>query len=280
MLPRALRRRGVAGNVLTSPWVLAPALAALAAYAASALSSDRLQRLAQAALWIAWGAHALTIAADVSRLGDPGAGARFGFAPAMSMTLWLVIGVYMLESRWVPIARIRRSMAVAGALTLVALIVFPGESFGEHPRWAPLHWLTGIASYGLFGVAVVHAAMLGAADRRMRAGAAIVDSGAPQVPLLRLERLTFLFVRAGFIALSATLLLGWTTAGIWRWDHKTVFSVLAWVVFAFLLGGRAVFGWRGRMAVRWVYTGAVLLLLAYVGSRFVLEVLLQRPLPG
>lgn len=265
---------------MTTPWVLAPALAAFGAYVAAALASQRLQRLAQAALWLAWGAHALTIVADVARVGDPAAGAQFGFAPAMAVTVWLVIGVYMLESRWVPIPRARRSMAIAGALTLVALLLFPGESFGEHPRWAPLHWLTGIASYGLFGVAVLHAGLLGAADRRMRAGNVTADAATPQIPLLRLERLTFMFVRAGFVALSATLLLGWTTAGDWRWDHKTVFSVLAWIVFAFLLTGRSVFGWRGRMAVRWVYAGAGLLMLAYVGSRFVLEVLLQRPLPG
>ena len=60
------------------------------------------------------------------------------------------------------------------------------------------------------------------------------------------------------------------------WDHKTVFSVLAWLVFAVLLAGRARFGWRGRQATRWLYTGTALLLLAYVGSRFVLEVVLHR----
>jgi ABC-type uncharacterized transport system permease subunit len=57
-----------------------------------------------------------------------------------------------------------------------------------------------------------------------------------------------------------------------------VFSILAWLVFGGLLGGRALFGWRGRRATRWVYAGAALLLLAYVGSRFVLEVLLHRPI--
>ena len=62
-----------------------------------------------------------------------------------------------------------------------------------------------------------------------------------------------------------------------RWDHKTVFSILAGGVFAFLLLGRLRFGWRGRKAVRVLYTGSLLLLLAYAGSRFVLEVVLRRP---
>lgn len=265
---------------VTSPWILAPAFGALGAYAVAALASERLDRIAQPALWFAWAAHALTIAADIARIGEASDGARFGFAPALSVTLWLVIGVFLLECRWLPIPRVRRSMALGGAVTLLVLLVFPGEAFGDYPRWAPLHWMTGIASYGLFGVAVLHAALLGAADRRMRSGRAVAAGTGPAMPLLRLERLTFLFVRAGFVALSATLVLGWTTSGDWRWDHKTVFSVLAWLVFAFLLLGRKVFGWRGRMAVRWVYSGAALLLLAYVGSRFVLEVLLQRPLPA
>ena len=61
-----------------------------------------------------------------------------------------------------------------------------------------------------------------------------------------------------------------------KWDHKTAFSVLAWLTFATLLFGRARFGWRGKRAVRMLYTGSGLLLLAYVGSRFVMEVVLGR----
>jgi ABC-type uncharacterized transport system permease subunit len=79
--------------------------------------------------------------------------------------------------------------------------------------------------------------------------------------------------------LSATVLLGLFTATQWRWDHKTVFSLLGWAVFAALLVGRRLQGWRGRRATRWLYVGAALLLLSYVGSRFVLEVLLGRPRP-
>jgi ABC-type uncharacterized transport system permease subunit len=135
-----------------------------------------------------------------------------------------------------------------------------------------LHWALGIASYGLFGAAVLHAAMLDRAERQMR----LKTVGTAGMPLLRLERLTFQFVTAGFVLLSATLVLGWWFATPWRWDHKSVFSVLAWCVFAALLAGRAALGWRGRRAVRGLYAGVVLLLLAYAGSRFVLEVLLKR----
>ena len=113
----------------------------------------------------------------------------------------------------------------------------------------------------------------------LRAGlspSAAVEGQQRGMPLLQLERFTFNFVAAGFAALSATLVLGLMTSGPWRFEHKTVFALLAWLVFAALLAGRHWRGWRGRRATRWLYTGAVLLLLAYAGSRFVLEVLLAR----
>ena len=113
--------------------------------------------------------------------------------------------------------------------------------------------------------------------RLMRPGAAGAGVAAPLgLPLLRLEKLTFRFVGAGFCVLSLTLLLGWWFADPWRWDHKTVFSILGWAVFAGLLAGRHAFGWRGQRATGGLYAGAVLLMLAYVGSRFVVEVLLER----
>jgi ABC-type uncharacterized transport system permease subunit len=59
-------------------------------------------------------------------------------------------------------------------------------------------------------------------------------------------------------------------------DHKTAFSVLSWLTFAVLLIGRTRFGWRGKRAVRVLYMGSALLLLAYVGSRFVMEIVLGR----
>ncbi len=101
------------------------------------------------------------------------------------------------------------------------------------------------------------------------------------MPLLMLERLTFRFVTAGFVLLTATLLAGWLFGEslygrAWHWDHKTVFSLLAWFAFAGLLIGRSRFGLRGRHAVHLIYAGAALLLLAYAGSRFVVEVVMLR----
>lgn len=145
--------------------------------------------------------------------------------------------------------------------------------------WLPLHAALGIAAYGMLAMATVHAWLMQSTEAKMR----VAQHSETGLPLMTLERLMLAFVVASFVLLTGTLLAGWLFAedlygagNAWQWNHKTIFSVLAWGVLALLLWGRWRWGWRGRRAARFVYGGAVLLLLAYVGSRFVLEMLLQR----
>jgi ABC-type uncharacterized transport system permease subunit len=252
------------------------AIAAAVAYAASALAAtgQNANRTRSLAL-LAWLLHGLALA-----WGLFGGAARFGFAPALSMTVWLVGTIYAIESLVYPQLQTRWPLSVLGASALLLTLLFPGTLL--HPSasfWLPLHWALGIASYGLFAVAVAHGWFMSQAEKRIRAGA----DPASGIPLFTLERLMFRFVGAGFILLSATIVVVWFfgeqlygTRVPWRWDRKTVLSLLSWVTFAVLLLGRYRFGWRGQTAVRVLYTGAGLLLLAYVGSRFVIEVVLGR----
>lgn len=224
-------------------------------------------------LMIAWLLHAAALA--WSLVGTP---PRFDWAPALSVTAWLVLTVYGVESRMYPQLTMRRALALLGAAAVLVATFFPGKALDvSASTWLPLHLALGIASYGLFGAAVVHAWLITRAERQIR------QASDPQagVPLLTLERLTFRFVMAGFALLSATLLAGLLFSEnlygrAWKWDHKTVLSTLAWLCFGVLLIGRARFGWRGRTARRVLYAGAALLVLAYVGSRFVLEMVLGR----
>jgi len=265
---------------------LAAAGTAVVAYALAAAAGEGRARWPAIAWQVGWLAHGVALLLDFAGLDEARwEGVRFGFAPVLSITVWLVLAVHAIESRFVPLPRVRRLLALSGAVAVLLAAFFPGEPHqvaGESP-WVPLHWMLGIASYGLFGAAVLHAYMLDAADRQLRvrpgvAAGAGAGTGPFGMPLLRLEKLTFRFVDVGFAVLTATLLLGaWFTVH-WHWDHKTVLSLLGWAVFAALIVGRHVNGWRGRRATRWLYAGALLLLLAYVGSRFVLEVLLHRSL--
>lgn len=259
-----------------SPASVALSVAAAAAYAVPAAGAARLSaQPARRALVAAWVLHAAALA--LSLFASP---PRFGFAPALSVTAWLVLTVYAVERQMFPQLEARWALAGLGAVAVLLALFFPGEPLQVSiSPWLPLHWALGIASYGLFAAAVVHAWLM----QRMEATIRQAAEPPGGVPLLTLERLTFRFVTAGFVLLSATLLAGvFFSEGLYgrpfRWDHKTVFSVLSWFAFALLLLGRARFGWRGRKAVRVLYAGSLLLLLAYVGSRFVLEVILRRPL--
>jgi ABC-type uncharacterized transport system permease subunit len=263
-------------------WILG--ILAILAYALPAVRRTLGPRATRSALLAAWVLHGALLAVALLGLGQaaPG-GARFGFGPAVSMTAWLVLTVYALESRFYPQLQSRTVLAGLGAAAVLLGLWFPGNVL--HARaslWLPLHWALGIASYGLFAAAVVHAWLMTRAEAQMRLGAA-GDASQVGLPLMTLERLMFAFVVAGFVLLSATLLVGWLFseslygAGVaWKWNHKTIFSVLSWLAFALLLWGRWQWGWRGKRAVRMLYAGAGLLLLAYVGSRFVLEIILQR----
>jgi ABC-type uncharacterized transport system permease subunit len=255
-----------------------PSVVALIAYAIAALPGERHPNAMRLALAVGWLSQGVAIAIDIAGLGADSMGARFGFAPALSVALWLVLGIYALETQYVPLHGARRRLAIVGCAVVALAWIFPGQV--QPPaasRVAPLHWLLGIACYGLFGVAVLHAVLLSRAERRLRRSPMQNEVAGDGVPLLRIERLTYRFVTAGFALLSAAIVLGAWTAHPWRWDHKTVFSLLAWIVVAAVLGGRQAFGWRGPQATRWIYVAALLLLLAYAGSRFVFEVLLHRP---
>ncbi|MEJ8839067.1 cytochrome C assembly family protein [Ramlibacter sp. AN1133] len=257
-----------------SPASVVLTIATAAAYAVPAAGHSRLsEQWARRALLAAWLLHGLTL--GWALLGDS---PRFGFAPAVSMTAWLVLTVYAIERQMFPQMQARWALTALGSFAVLLALAFPGTPMHVATSpWLPLHWALGIAAYGLFAAAVVHAWLMQRTEQTMRQ-ATEPHAG---LPLLTLERLTFRFATAGFVLLSATLLAGVFFSEVlygraWRWDHKTVFSVLSWGAFALLLLGRARFGWRGRKAVRVIYVGSLLLLLAYVGSRFVLEVLLRR----
>jgi ABC-type uncharacterized transport system permease subunit len=134
-------------------------------------------------------------------------------------------------------------------------------------------------AYGLFVIALLHATLMAVAERQLHAKSSLPAMHLP--PLLTLEKLLFRIVAAAFIFLTLTLITGIAFSETlfsrpFRADHKTVFAILSWATFGLLLAGRRLYGWRGRTAVRWTLTGFVLLVLAYIGSRFVLEVILQR----
>ena len=134
-------------------------------------------------------------------------------------------------------------------------------------------------------MAALHALLMTLVERRLHGQRRAVTLQGPLgalPPLLSMEKLLFRLIAVGFVLLTLTLATGViyseTLFGqAMRFSHKTFFAVASWIIFAALLAGRHFYGWRGRIALRWTLAGFLSLLLAYVGSRFVLEVLLHRP---
>ena len=149
---------------LNVPAATLSALTALA-YALVPWACPRLSPMqARALLAFTWGLHLLALLAGL--VGDP---VRFGFAPALSVTAWLVLTVYLIESRMYPQLKARWTLAVLGTLAVLLALFFPGSQYHALPSsWMPLHWALGIASYGLIAAAVVHAWLMQRADKAMR----------------------------------------------------------------------------------------------------------------
>ena len=227
---------------------------------------------------------------------------RFGFALALSATMWVVVGLFWFESFIVPVASVWLVVLPLAAVCALLPLWFPGSvelgrlsgaDGGSYSRWLPVHLAVALAAYGLLTIAAVHAIYMAALDRwlhrsHVEAVAQADDGGSVEQtmlgglpPLLTMERILFRLIGAGFVLLTLTVLSGALFSESLfgkplRFDHKTVFTLIAWATFGALLVGRLTRGWRGRLALSWTLGGFAMLFLAYTGSRFVLEVVLHR----
>ncbi|MGC8508679.1 MAG: cytochrome C assembly family protein [Thiomonas sp.] len=228
---------------------------------------------------LAWIAQTVTFALVLHGELQP----HFGFAQALSVTFWLVAAVYWVESLYYPLQTLRSWICVLAAVSILLTWVFPGgftPPYGAGPTFA-LHWAMGIAAYGLFGAATLHGILLWTAERSLHRRKGSVAGVSRSLPLLTLEKLTYRLAGVGFVLLTASLIFAATFSEElfgrpFEFNHQTVFGIAAWVLFGILMIGRVFLGWRGTRALVWLFSGTVLLMLTYIGSRFVLQVILHR----
>jgi ABC-type uncharacterized transport system permease subunit len=209
---------------------------------------------------------------------------RFGFGQALSVMLWLAVLIYWIESLFLDLEGMQAPILALAAVCAPLPALFPGLASPPYTHAAEfrLHLALAMIAYGMFTLAALHALVMTLMERRLHGGA-IVGPLAALPPLLVMERLLFRVILAGFVFLTLTLATGIVFSETlfgraMKFDHKTAFAVVSWLIFAALLAGRSLYGWRGRTALRWTLAGFLALLLAYVGSRFVLEVILRRGL--
>jgi ABC-type uncharacterized transport system permease subunit len=241
----------------------------------AAPSTSALRTLAVA---VALAVHAVVIARSIVAPGE----LDLSFVNALS----LVAGLAVLVA-WVSGAlRILPGVATM-ILPVAALCALLPALSGTHHRvpyaeapWAAAHISVALIAYALFVVAALQAVVLTGIEQRLHRGA-LASGGQETPPLLTLERYLFRLIAIGFVLLTVALVSGvvFSEALFGRpasLTHKVVLTVAGWATFALLLYGRWRHGWRGRTALKWILGGTLLLVLGYLGSKFVLEVLLRR----
>jgi len=202
-------------------------------------------------------------------------GFQFGFfdaASSVAMVISLLVLLMSIKRRTEIIAMV---ILPISAITLLTQSMSPSSYMLPYdaPQGLKIHVLVSIIAYSLLGLAACMSIVLSLQNRMLHnhhPGGLMKKLP----PLQIMEKLLFDFIFAGFIGLTLALLSGFVFLEdlfAQHLVHKTVLSIVAWMVFAILLVGRFTIGWRGRTAIRWTLSGFASLMLAYFGSKFVLE---------
>jgi ABC-type uncharacterized transport system permease subunit len=223
--------------------------------------------------------HAMLIYRGV----DVAEGLNLGLANAVSLMVWLTAFIYWLAGLAYPgLAGMQGLMAPVALAAVVLQATVPARhivTYTAEPLFT-LHFVIAMLAYALFIVATVHALVMLAEERWLHKGV-LPPFLKALPPLMEMEALLFRILLAAFVLLTLTVVSGVFFSELlfkkpFAFTHKNVFAMLSWLIFGGLLAGHYLRGWRGKTAVRWMLAGFAMLLLAYVGSKFVLEIILKR----
>lgn len=254
--------------------------ASIAAHLCALHEGTAQRRWLRAAMWLAAPAllaHALSWSVGV--FGNEGV--NLGLFSAASLFFWVIALIAWGASWRVPLANL---LPVLYPLAIVAVLCAQFLHTAYAPRagfgWGVgSHILLSVLAYSILGIAAVQAVALALLidrlkHRRLHGLVAVMP------PLQTMEHLLFRLIWTGEVLLTLAIASG----ALFLEDmfaqhlaHKTVLSIVAWALFAVLLLGRHRLGWRGNTAVKWTLAGFCLLILAYFGSKLVLELILHRP---
>lgn len=207
-------------------------------------------------------------------------GVDIGFFSALTFTAWLMATLLVIASFSLPIGCLGLLVYPFAVITLI----MRGLSDQHHlltgilARGLETHILFSLLAYSLLSVAVAQAILLAVQDKYLhnKHPSGFLHS----LPSLEtMEIMLFRIITLGVIALTVSLLSGFfylEDMFAQHLVHKTILSLIAWAVFVVLLWGHYRYGWRGKIALKWSISGFTLLMLAYFGSKFVIELVLQK----
>jgi ABC-type uncharacterized transport system permease subunit len=205
---------------------------------------------------------------------------NFSFFNAGALVALFVVLILQLAALDKPLKNLGLAIYPLAAGLLVLDMYFPEKThpLGVHSWQMSVHVFSSIIAFSLLNIAALQAILLAIHDQQLR-------RHHPRrlmlvlPPLQAMEVLLFQIIAAGVFFLTLSLLSGFIFVEdlfAQHLVHKTVLSIFAWIIFSALLVGRLRYGWRGSVAIHWTLAGFVLLLMAYFGSKMVMELILNR----
>jgi ABC-type uncharacterized transport system permease subunit len=262
--------------------ITALAILSICTYLASTLLIIRhfdQSRMQRAALYLAWTAVCTHLSYTAIVFHKNG-GVNFSFFSTGSLIAMIVALLLLIAALNKPVEKLGIAIfpIAAGMLALELNFTDKTQALSSY-NWAmSTHILTSIIAFSLLNIAALQAILLAIQDQQLK-------SHPPKrfiqslPPLQTMESLLFQMLGTGIVFLTISLISGFLFIEdlfAQHLVHKTVLSILAWIIFTGLLIGRSRYGWRGQTAIQWTLIGFVLLLLAYFGSKLVLELILHR----
>ncbi|NKB97466.1 MAG: hypothetical protein GKR90_03055 [Pseudomonadales bacterium] len=193
---------------------------------------------------------------------------------ALIITLVVLVAAFRL-----PVARLfLLVIPISLVVLLLSILIEPGVT-AAHALTGPLlaHILISLAAYSALMLAACQSVLLAILDKRLKTPGKQTSQWMP--PLETMEQLLVAMLWIGLTLLTASIISGFLFLDdmfAQNVSHHIVITSLSWLVYAFFLTGRYAFGWRGLTAVRWTLVAFALLVVGYLGSKFVLEYILQR----
>lgn len=206
-------------------------------------------------------------------------GLRLGLFPVASCIAAVGAGLVLVSSLYRPFQWIGTLVFPFAVLIIPAsLWVDTGYNVRPLEHGVGMHVLLSILAYSVLVLAACQALLLLIQDRQLKDGH-IRGMMRLFPPMQIMESMLFDIIWLGQSLLTLAILFGFLYVDdlfAQHLVHKTVLTLVAWVIFAVLLIGRHLRGWRGRTAIRFTLTGFAVLVVAFFGSQLVLEVILNR----
>ncbi len=207
-------------------------------------------------------------------------GYDFGFFRVATLFSWVMALIVVLTSLKKPLANLFIALFPLAIVSILCSTFLPSHYNPNRDLTGgvALHSVLGILAFSLLTIAALQALVVAWLNRELKQHHfSAVLRHLP--PLQSMETLLFAIIKAGFLALLGVIVSGFVFMDdmfAQHLAHKTVLTLLSFAVWGILLWGRYRWGWCGKQALRWILAGFIVLILAYFGSKFVLEILLDR----